>query len=107
MSEDARKAIEIANEVDVSLGVVLDRLSDKHKRFVEASKRASGDVRDAADKLASGLQRVEKAANFDRLERLVDLLERASAAMVVLAELERDGKLDRISRALHQNAGQQ
>ena len=63
-------------------------------------KKVSGNVRKAADDLASGLVRVEKTANFSNLERYVLLLERAATAMSTLAELEKEGKLDKISNAL-------
>ena len=63
-------------------------------------KKVSGNVRKAADDLASGLAKVEKTANFANLERYVLLLERAATAMTTLAELEKDGKLNKISTAL-------
>jgi hypothetical protein len=44
--------------------------------------------------------KVEKTANFSNLERYVNLLERAATAMSTLAELEKEGKLDKISSAL-------
>ena len=59
-------------------------------------KKASGDVRDVANKLAEGLIKIEKVANFERLERYVELLERAAQAMSVLAELEKNGKLEKL-----------
>ena len=57
-------------------------------------------VAKAADDLASGLAKVEKAANFSNLERYVNLLERAATAMQTLAELEKAGKLEKIAGAL-------
>ena len=60
----------------------------------------SGDVRKAADDLASGLLKVEKQANFANLERYVSLLERAAVSMQTLAELEKTGKLEKIAGAL-------
>jgi hypothetical protein len=63
-------------------------------------KKVSGSVRKAADDLASGLAKVEKTANFSNLERYVSLLERAATAMSTLAELEKEGKLNKISSAL-------
>ncbi len=65
-----------------------------------AAKKSSGSIRKAADDLAQGLAKVEKTANFDRLEKYVGLLERAAAAMNLLAELEKTGKLDKIASAL-------
>jgi Na+-transporting NADH:ubiquinone oxidoreductase subunit NqrC len=65
-----------------------------------AAKKSSGNIRKAADDLAQGLAKVEKTANFDRLEKYVGLLERAATAMNLLAELEKTGKLDKIASAL-------
>jgi hypothetical protein len=50
--------------------------------------------------MAAGLAKVEKAANFDRLERMVDLLERAAVAMSTLAEMEKSGQLAKLSEAI-------
>ena len=50
--------------------------------------------------MSEGLSRIEKQANFDNLERYVALLERANVALSALAELEKNGKLNKISEAL-------
>lgn len=100
MTTDAEIAIEKTEKVTKEFSDSLDRFLAVEKRFADQSKRASGAVRDAGEKLANGLARIEKAANFDRLERYVDLLERAATAMNVLAELEASGKLDKIAGAI-------
>ena len=43
---------------------------------------------------------IAEVANFERLERYVELLERAAQAMSVLAELEKNGKLEKIANAI-------
>ena len=68
--------------------------------FAAKSKKASGSVRDATQKLADGLARIEKTANFEKLERITALLERAEKALSALAELEKAGKLEKISSLL-------
>lgn len=100
MNADAQKAIKLTDEVRTEFNESLNKLVAVRQRFVDESKTASGQVRDAADKMAAGLARIEKAADFNRLERYVDLLERAAGAMTTLATLEKDGKLDRIASAL-------
>jgi hypothetical protein len=100
MTTDAEIAIEKTEKVTREFSDSLDRFLAVEKRFADQSKRASGAVRDAGEKLANGLSRIEKAANFDRLDRYVDLLERAATAMTVLAELEASGKLDKIAGAI-------
>lgn len=100
MTTDAEIAIEKTEKVTKEFSESLDRFLAVEKRFADQSKRASGAIRDAGEKLANGLTRIEKAANFDRLERYVDLLERAATAMTVLADLEASGKLDKIAGAI-------
>lgn len=100
MTDDLDKASAIAEEATRRFSDKLDALRKKETEFAEASRKASGSVRDAAQKLADGLARVEKAANFDRLERMTELLERAERALSSLAELDRAGKLERIAAVL-------
>lgn len=100
MTSDAEKAIGLTEDVNARFSKTLDNFQSTTKKFTEQAKTASGGVRDAADKLANGLLKIEKAANFDKLERYVELLERAAKAMEVLAELEKSGKLDKIAGAL-------
>ena len=100
MTKDAEKAIELTDDVTNRFKGSLDRLLTTEKGFTDASVSMAGKVRDASEKLAQGLARVEKSANFDRLERYVELLERAAVAMNSLAELEKTGKLEKIAGAL-------
>ena len=100
MSTDTERAIELTEDVNARFSKTLDNFQSTTKKFTEQAKNASGGVRDAADKLAAGLNKIEKAANFDRLERYVELLERAAKAMELLATLEQSGKLEKIAGAL-------
>lgn len=100
MTTDAERAIEKTEKVTSEFTASIDKFLSVEKRFSEQSKRAAGSVRDSAEKLANGLSKVEKAANFARLEQYVNLLERAATAMNALAELEACGKLDKIAGAL-------
>lgn len=95
--ETATKTLDTAIE---NFAKSMRRFDEIQDGFVERGKRASSSVRDAAEKLSQGLARVEKAANFERLEKYVELLERASTAMKALAELEASGKLDKIASAI-------
>lgn len=100
LSTDYEKASEIMESAE---GVFKHNASNLMRTTEELQaniKKVSGNVRKAADDLASGLVRVEKTANFSNLERYVLLLERAATAMSTLAELEKEGKLDKISSAL-------
>lgn len=100
MTAEAQKAIDITEDVEKHFATTLDKFLATEQRFVDSSKKASGNVRDSTQKLADGLSKIEKVANFDRLERYVELLERAATAMNVLAELDKSGKLSKIAAAI-------
>lgn len=94
------EATEIVNETTKLFSAAVSALSAKHSHLEETAKKVSGSVREQADKLASGLSRVEKAADFDKLERYVILLERAATAFSTLADLEKTGKLEKIAASI-------
>ena len=75
-------------------------LEQKERELAELTKKNSGSVRKSANELAEGLIKVEKMADFSKLERYVGLLERAALAFDSLAELEKTGKLEKIALAI-------
>lgn len=83
-----------------SFGSALDKLVATEGKISETTKKVTGQVRDNAQKLSDGLQKIEKLANFDRLERYVELLERAATAMETLAKLQETGRLEKIAGAI-------
>jgi len=100
ISTDYEKATEIADTAEKMFKRNASNLMTTTEELQANIKKVSGNVRKAADDLAAGLSRVEKTANFANLERYVSLLERAATAMSTLAELEKEGKLNKISSAL-------
>lgn len=78
----------------------LAALAECEKRIEADTKAASSRLKQAAENAIQGISRVEKAANFDKLERYVSLLERAATAMETLSELEKSGKLEKITAAI-------
>ena len=100
VSIDIKNATQTLTEAERTFMAASDRYQEKSSHLSQIAKKCSGDVRKAADDLASGLAKVEKTANFSNLERYVSLLERAATAMQTLAELEKAGKLDKIAGAL-------
>ena len=100
ISTDYDNAAQIAETAEKMFARNVTNLTSTTETLQANIKKVSGNVRKAADDLASGLSKVEKTANFSNLERYVLLLERAAAAMSTLAELEKDGKLIKISSAL-------
>ena len=103
LNDDAGQIAKATDKIDQMLGAVIsgmDSLTAAQKELGIKAKSASSSVRESAEKLSSGLLRIEKSANFDRLERYVDLLERAAKAMTALGELEKTGKLEKIASAI-------
>jgi hypothetical protein len=100
MNNDIETAIEVTQDANERFSSVLDAFTKTHTSFSDSAKKASSSVRVAADTMAAGLAKIEKTANFDRLERMVDLLERAAMAMNTLAEMEKSGQLAKLSEAI-------
>lgn len=100
MTPDFEKAAVICDDASKMFAKSLDHMLASEQRVSDAAKKTSSNVRKAANELAEGLVKLEKTANFDRLERYVDLLERAATAMQALATLQESGKLDKIAGAL-------
>ena len=103
MNSDVYKAIEITEDANKRFSTVISAFNKTHTEFSDSAKKASSTVRTAADTMAAGLSKIEKAANFDRLERMVILLERAATAMHTLAEMEKSGQLQKLSEAIKIN----
>jgi cell division septum initiation protein DivIVA len=102
-TELARKHKEIEDAIEdwnARLSAHRDRMMTTETEIAKVCKATSASVRTAANHLGEGLVRLEKTANFDKLERHVALLERASAALQSLAELEKNGRLAQIMRAM-------
>lgn len=92
-----------STEIEAMTKVLADRINGLVKAegaLTEQTKQVSGKVRDATEKLSVSLSKIEKLANFDRLERMVDLLERAAGAIATLAEMDKQGRLEKIAGIL-------
>ena len=101
MSEDYVKATEIVDKAQSGFDCSLKKLMKSEDDIASKTKRVSEDVRKSTAKLGEGLARIEKLANFDRLEKYVELLERAEKAINSLAELEKTGRLEKIASAIN------
>lgn len=100
VDNELKNAIEVTEELTASFSSTLAKLVTCEKSIAESTKRTVGNVRDAADKLNSGLAKVMHTADFDKLQAYVMLLERAASALTTLAELDKSGKLIRLTDAL-------
>ena len=101
MSDDYDKATALIEKSQSNFDHALDKLTEKHNELSVSTKNVSENVRKSTQKLNEGLARIEKQANFDRLARYVELLERADKAMSSLAELEQSGRLEKIAKAIN------
>jgi hypothetical protein len=97
---DYERAAEVLDRNKALYQIALKDFGDKSYELSKNIKNATANVRDSAEKLAQGLVKCQKVADFNNLERYVLLLERAASAMTILADLEKNGKLERISQAL-------
>ncbi len=100
MTKDLEKATALVDKATENYDRALCAMGASMDRVEGETKKHSGKLRDTTQKLSDGLARIEKLANFDRLERYVELLERAEKAMSALAELEKSGKLEKIAAAV-------
>ena len=100
MSTDYENAAKIADDATQMFSKSHADLLKSITTLKDTTKKVSSEVRQSADSLAQGLLKVQKQADFNSLERYVNLLERAATAMTTLAELEKTGKLEKIAGAL-------
>lgn len=100
MKTDIEQATKEVKDFLADLDTEAGKLRDRQERLSETTKKVSGQVRDSAEKLGNGLKKIEAAANFDKLERMTVLLERAADAMERLNALQQTGRLDKILEAI-------
>jgi hypothetical protein len=100
MKPDYDNATKIIEEAHAKFDNAVAKLLKSEQQISDTTKKASENVRIATSKLAEGLTRIEKQANFDKLERYVELLERAEKSITALSLLENNGKLEKIISAL-------
>ena len=100
MESDTKLAIEKTEKVTQVFSNTIDTLIQKESEIASSVKKVSGSIRQSADKLGAGLHNMQKIADFEKLERYVELLERAESAINSLASLESSGRLDSIAKAL-------
>jgi gas vesicle protein len=100
MKKDIDSASDLIEESFNRMGTSLDRLPLKESDTADKIKKVSGKVRASTSQLSDGLAKIEKLANFDRMEKYVLLLERAATAIESLSALEKSGKLDKIASSI-------
>lgn len=100
-SKDALlKALISLDDLQKAFWSSMQKMNDQSKALEDSTKKATGKVKDSAQKLNDGLLRIEKTVNIPALEKRVELLERAADAMERLNALQQTGKLDKILEAI-------
>lgn len=86
---------------------LVDHLAEVHARMLKSmdalasgAKEASRKARSSATDMSALLEKINRGANYDRLQKNVEVLERIAAAMTTLADLEKSGHLARVMKAL-------
>jgi hypothetical protein len=100
MNDQIKEAVKSVEEETKIFTHAISNFQQQEQTLAELTKKATGSVRKSANELAEGLLKVEKMADFNKLERYVALLERAAIAFDSLAELEKTGKLEKIALAI-------
>jgi hypothetical protein len=100
MNTDIEKANESANEALAIFENSIVKVIRKQEEISNSAKKVSGNLRQSANELAEGLIKLEKSANFQNLEKYTELLERCAKSLSVLAELQKNGLLEKISIAI-------
>ena len=100
MTKDIENATDQIEKYLKNMTVQMDALIKKEDQLKAKTKAVSGQVRSATSDMADGIRKIEKTANFDKMSNYIALLERAASAFEKLAELETNGKLDKIIAAI-------
>lgn len=100
MKKTVDEAIQDMDDVSEKFNSVFDKFVAAEQKLSDQTKKSCGHLRTAANDLVNGLERIQKGANFSALERQVELLERAASALSVLADLEKQGKLEKLLGAM-------
>ncbi len=100
MSIEINKATDVVESATEKFNKVFESLVAAEIKAAAEARKVSGNIRKAADDLASGLLKVQKTADFSMLDRQVSILERAANALTILSELDKTGRLENLMRAM-------
>lgn len=100
MNKDIQAANESAEDALLIFENSMVKVIKKQAEIADSAKKVSGTVRQAANELGEGLAKLEKTANFHNLEKYADLLDRCANSLSILAELQKNGMLEKIGAAI-------
>lgn len=100
MNEDLQQATDDVNKWIDNLDKGIDKIVETEARVAQKAKNAASSIKNTAEKLGQSLHKIERQADFSKLEKQIELIERATAAFNTLAELEQSGTLDKVINAI-------
>ena len=76
------------------------RLLNSEKSVAESSKKAVSKVKSSVNEISDSVAKIEKIANFDKLERYSKTLMEIADSLERISLLQNDGRLDGVIKAL-------
>ena len=98
----AKNVLDEIVKVAASCSVTATILCDETKKITQAADSAKVSVFAVSDKMSTAMKRLWETADFEKLEKMTLLVERMTAAMTTLAELEKNGRLQAVCKAIQQ-----
>lgn len=102
-----RNSLDSLGKASNTLEKAQDFFYEKLKSLVKSTeeldfavKKSTSKAKDASQKMADELKKLDQSINVDRLERQVQLLERVADAMERLNSLQQTGRLNKILEAI-------
>lgn len=100
ITPDFQAATETIDAMASHLEEAQSRMLKSMDALAKGATDASRKARSSASDMAAMLDKINRGANYERLERNVALLERTAVAMQALSDLEKTGQLSRVIKAL-------
>lgn len=100
MDNTINEAINVLSESIDKVETLTEKLQREEESMASSTKRTIGKVKTTVSQLSDSLAKVEKLANFDKLERYNNTLCSIADSLERISALEKGGKLDAVIKAL-------
>ena len=100
MSSKIKEALDVMECSIVKVSELNDRLLNSEKSVAESSKKAVSKVKSSVNEITDSVAKIEKIANFDKLERYSKTLLDIAGSLERISLLQNDGRLDSVIKAL-------
>lgn len=102
--KNMNKELETAGQAfDDAFKIVSDKylaFNDKTKEVKALTKKTGGEIRSAANDVAVSIEKIDKLADFAKLERMADTLERIAGALTTLSAIDENGSLSGVIQSI-------